>query len=190
LVWAGTVSVLEYTWIALAWKLPDLRKRRRLIVGHFFNCLIAVVLSSIWDIRPLFLASVGFLVFVQVSAWKNLRAFYVLSAFSLLPFAIVLDSKLLLAVGGMMIGGWMSHLAHKVFKNSLMFPFALVAIGGMVIYSGILYQTHHEALRGYAANSVAPSRSTISTMLTYSHVFLIFPRFIILQWIVPDASAG
>lgn len=49
-MWAGVVSIVEYTWMALAWKLPDLRKSYSILPGHFLATLIAASLSALFDI--------------------------------------------------------------------------------------------------------------------------------------------
>ena len=43
--------------------------------------------------------------------------------------------------------GYLGDLAHSVFSDSLLFPFALSAIGLGIIYLGIRWQPHEHAIR-------------------------------------------
>jgi len=51
MVWAGVVSIVEFTWMALAWKLPNLRNNASMLYGHFIATLIATTLSTLFEIR-------------------------------------------------------------------------------------------------------------------------------------------
>ena len=42
--------------------------------------------------------------------------------------------------------GYIGHLAYDVFKNSLLFPIVLTAIGLGIIYIGILWQKHEQKI--------------------------------------------
>ncbi len=48
--------------------------------------------------------------------------------------------------GGLGAAGYVGHLAHGVFKDSMIFPFVLTAIGLGVIYAGIVWQRHEKAM--------------------------------------------
>jgi hypothetical protein len=50
-----------------------------------------------------------------------------------------------------------SHLAGVVFKDSLMFPFALSMIGVAVIAAGLLYHQRQEAITAWFAAHLLPA---------------------------------
>jgi hypothetical protein len=57
-----------------------------------------------------------------------------------------LSRRVFVVFGGLGCAGYLAHLAHSVFKDSLMFPFVLTLIGLGVIYLGIVWQRNEEAL--------------------------------------------
>ena len=63
----------------------------------------------------------------------------VLSA-GLILLAVPFQSKFMIAIGSIYLFSYLSYLAYKVFKNSLLFPLVLIALGIFIIYSGIKYQ--------------------------------------------------
>ena len=69
-----------------------------------------------------------------------------LLAICLILFSVPLQSKFLITIGAMYLFLYLSHLAYVVFKNSLLFPLALIGIGICLIYSGIMYQRHESVL--------------------------------------------
>jgi hypothetical protein len=55
--------------------------------------------------------------------------------------------------GALGVTAYLGHLAEVVFKNSLLFPFALSLIGIAVIAAGLLYHRKQEAISAwFAAN--------------------------------------
>jgi len=58
----------------------------------------------------------------------------------------VLSRRVFAVFGGLGAAGYLGHLAHEVFKDSMMFPFVLTIIGLGVIYLGVLWQRHEEAV--------------------------------------------
>jgi hypothetical protein len=58
----------------------------------------------------------------------------------------VLSRRVFAVFGGLGAAGYLSHLAHDVFKDSMMFPFVLTLIGLGVIYLGILWQRREEEI--------------------------------------------
>ena len=57
-----------------------------------------------------------------------------------------LSRRVFTVFGGLGVAGYLGHLAHQVFKDSLMFPFALTFIGLAVMGLGVLWQRHEAAL--------------------------------------------
>lgn len=52
----------------------------------------------------------------------------------------VLSRRVFVVFGGIGVAGYLSHLAYEVFKDSLIFPFALTAIGLGIIFVGVIWQ--------------------------------------------------
>lgn len=73
-------------------------------------------------------------------------ALYGLINLALMCLAVVLQRRVFLVFGAIGVYLYLGHLAYVVFKNSLMFPFALSVLGLAIIYGGVLYQRHHERI--------------------------------------------
>lgn len=58
----------------------------------------------------------------------------------------MLSRRVFVVFGGLGCAGYLAHLAHSVFKDSMLFPFALTLIGLGVIYLGIVWQRHEAEL--------------------------------------------
>jgi len=52
----------------------------------------------------------------------------------------VLGRRVFAVFGGMGIAGYLGHLSWRVFKDSLVFPVALTAIGLAIVWLGVLWQ--------------------------------------------------
>ena len=65
---------------------------------------------------------------------------YCLINLGLMLLSVVLGRKVFMVFGVIGVFGYLSHLAYSVFKDSLLFPFALTALGISIIYLGVLYQ--------------------------------------------------
>lgn len=71
---------------------------------------------------------------------------YCLINVGLIGLAIFLTRKVYAVFGAMGIAFYLGHLADKVFKDSLLFPFALSLIGVGVVAAGLLYRRHRPAI--------------------------------------------
>lgn len=60
----------------------------------------------------------------------------------------LLQRRVFAVLGGLGMAGYLGHLAHSVFKDSVAFPFALTAIGLAVVGLGVVWQRHEPALAG------------------------------------------
>jgi hypothetical protein len=69
-------------------------------------------------------------------------------AINLLLIAIgaLLQRRVFAVFGGIGVAGYLGHLAYRVFKDSMVFPFALTLIGLAVIGLGLLWQRHEKAI--------------------------------------------
>jgi hypothetical protein len=74
------------------------------------------------------------------------KAMYCLLNVGLLLIAVILMRRAYAVFGAFGISAYLSHLADVVFKDSLLFPFALSLIGVGVIAAGLLYHRKQEAI--------------------------------------------
>ena len=58
----------------------------------------------------------------------------------------VLARRVFVVFGALGAAGYVGHLAYQVFKDSLVFPFVLTAVGFFVIYLGLLWQRHEQGI--------------------------------------------
>ena len=59
---------------------------------------------------------------------------------AMILFGAVLGRRVFAVFGGLGLAGYLGHLSYRVFKDSLVFPFALSAIGLAIIWLGVLWQ--------------------------------------------------
>ncbi len=80
------------------------------------------------------------------------RALYCIINVALMLLAVLLDRRAFMIFGALGVSGYLGHLAYRVFKDSLLFPFVLTLIGLGVIYLGVRYQRNRriidDAVRG------------------------------------------
>ncbi len=72
---------------------------------------------------------------------------------ALVLIGAVLGRRVFAVFGGLGIAGYLGHVSWSLFKDSLVFPFALSAIGFAIIWLGVLWQRHEarwaERLRAF-----------------------------------------
>ncbi|HET9000747.1 MAG TPA: DUF2157 domain-containing protein [bacterium] len=81
-------------------------------------------------------------------------AVYSLVNLALMSTAVVLQRRVFLVFGAIGVYIYLGHLAYVVFKDSLMFPFALTVLGLAIIYGGVLYQRDHERIESYVRGTL------------------------------------
>jgi len=64
----------------------------------------------------------------------------------------VLSRRVFAVFGGLGTAGYIGHLAYDIFKDSMLFPFALTLIGLGIIYIGVVWQKHEEAISSTLRN--------------------------------------
>ncbi len=82
---------------------------------------------------------------------------YCLINLGLIFLSVFLSRRIFIVLGSMGVFYYIGHLAHKVFKDSLVFPLALALIGVLVIYIGILYQKNKEAIHLWLLSNLPES---------------------------------
>jgi hypothetical protein len=75
------------------------------------------------------------------------RFLYCLVNLGLMLLSVVLDRRVFIVFGSMGVFGYLGYLSWDVFKDSLLFPFALTALGLVLIALGIWYQRNQDRLR-------------------------------------------
>jgi hypothetical protein len=84
------------------------------------------------------------------------RAIYCALNVVLLLFAIFMRRRVYAVFGTLGIAGYLGHLSYTVFKDSLLFPFALSMIGIAIIVVGLLYFRKREAIEAWIAQAMPP----------------------------------
>lgn len=128
-IWFG-LAVLAVAWIV------DYRSRN----GDFAFWLHLFGLLAFWG---------G--VTASDSATELGRALYCLFNVGLLGLAVILMRRAYAVFGAFGICLYLGHLANVVFKDSLMFPFALSLIGIAVIAAGLFYHRKEQAIAVWLA---------------------------------------
>ena len=71
--------------------------------------------------------------------------------FAVLNVALVLlgaaiGRRVFTVLGALGVAMYLGYLSHRVFKDSLMFPFALTLLGLAVVWLGVWWQRHEAAI--------------------------------------------
>jgi Ca2+/Na+ antiporter len=60
----------------------------------------------------------------------------------------VLGRRVFTVFGGLGVAGYLGHLSYRVFRDSLIFPFALSVLGLAIIWLGVIWQRREAELSG------------------------------------------
>lgn len=82
------------------------------------------------------------------------KAMYCVLNVALLIVAVILMRRAYAVFGALGITAYLSHLAEVVFKDSLLFPFALSLIGIAVIAAGLLYHRKQAAIGAWLTENM------------------------------------
>jgi hypothetical protein len=135
----------------------DLMWALRKIVSLWFGLLI--VMLAFWvDIRTRHDKDYAFWLYLfgVIAFWGGLsmmnsdselnKFIYLCINLIMIVVGAMLSRRVFTVFGGLGAAGYLGHLAHDVFKDSMMFPFVLTIIGLGVIYLGIIWQRHEEMI--------------------------------------------
>lgn len=78
------------------------------------------------------------------SEWSKLA--YCGINLAMIAVGAVLSRRVFAVFGGLGVAGYLGYLAHGLFKDSLIFPFALTLLGLAVIGAGLWWQRHEQRL--------------------------------------------
>ena len=144
----------EFTWNERLWV--------SLIFGAFI-LLVSYVVDrrtredyAFWGYLFGLMAFWGGLSLMQSNSELN-KFLYCLINVGLMLAAIFLDRRAFLVFGGLGVFVYLGHLSYEVFKDSMMFPFALSVLGLLIIFLGIKYQRNREAIEAAILNSLPDS---------------------------------
>jgi hypothetical protein len=124
-VWFGILMLLVAFWV-------DIRSRRERDFAfwlYLFGCL------TFW----------GGLSMMDSNSELN-KFIYLLINLGLIAVGAILSRRIFAVCGGLGTAGYLGHLANTIFKDSMLFPLTLTAIGLGVIYLGIVWQKHEAAI--------------------------------------------
>jgi hypothetical protein len=74
------------------------------------------------------------------------KALYALINVGLIFGGAAIGRRVFAVLGALGVAGYLGYLSHRVFQDSLMFPFALTLLGLAVIALGIWWQRHEKAI--------------------------------------------
>jgi hypothetical protein len=77
------------------------------------------------------------------------KALYCLLNVGLVLLSVVLRRRVYAVFGTFGVAGYLGYLSHSVFKDSMLFPFALSAIGVAVIAVGLFYHKNQDAIAAW-----------------------------------------
>lgn len=83
------------------------------------------------------------------------KALYCAVNVALILLSVLLERRVLLVFGALGVTGYLAHLSYTLFKDSVLFPFALSLVGLAIIYLGVKYQRNRDRL-GRAARRLVP----------------------------------
>ena len=120
---------------------------------------LGVVALAFWvDVRSLRRADFAFWLYIfgVLAFWGGLTSMESDSEFGKLVYAGInllmialgaaLSRRVFAVFGGLGVALYLGHLSHTVFRDSLLFPVALCAIGLGVMGAGVLWQRHEAAI--------------------------------------------
>ena len=85
------------------------------------------------------------------------KALYCTMNVLLLFVAVFLDRRVYAVFGVIGISFYLGDLSNEVFRDSLLFPFALSLIGVCVIAAGLLYYRHQTAIATWLETKLPPA---------------------------------
>lgn len=120
---------------------------------------LVTILIAFWvDLRSKDSADYAFWLYIfgVITFWSSMSALdsnselsrfiYLCINLFMIWIGVILVRKVFVIFGALGCCFYLGHLAWVVFKDSLLFPFALTLIGFIIVYLGILWQRHEKAI--------------------------------------------
>jgi hypothetical protein len=85
------------------------------------------------------------------------KLIYAFINIGLLMMSVLLGRRVYAVFGTLGIAGYLGHLSYKVFRDSMMFPFALSLIGIAVIALGLVYHRNQAAIAAWIEANIPES---------------------------------
>ncbi|KTC85925.1 hypothetical protein [Legionella drozanskii] len=135
-------------------------------VSMYFG-LLTMLIAFLTDIKSRHSADYAFWLYLfgVMAFWGGLtcqqsdselsKFFYMCLNLLMIGVGVILVRKVFVIFGALGCCIYLGHLASEIFKDSLLFPFALSLIGLIIIYLGTLWQKH-EALITKKVQSILP----------------------------------
>lgn len=118
---------------------------------------LAVILLAFWvDLRSRFSRDYAFWLYLfgVLTFWGGLslinsgselgKAAYCAVNLAMILVGAALGRRVFAVFGGLGVAGYLGHLSWRVFRDSLVFPFALTLIGLAIIWLGVLWQRREQ----------------------------------------------
>ncbi len=135
----------------------DVTWELRKFVSLWFGLLI--ILLAFWvDIRTRHTGDFSFWLYLfgVIAFWGGLSMMhsdselgkftYLCINLLMIVVGAMLSRRIFVVFGGLGTAGYLGYLAYEVFEDSILFPFVLTFIGFAIIYLGIIWQRHEQAI--------------------------------------------
>ncbi|HUH61068.1 MAG TPA: DUF2157 domain-containing protein [Candidimonas sp.] len=146
---------------------PDARWQYRETVSLWTGLLLTLA-ALLVDVRTRLQKDYAFWIYMVgvIAFWGGLSLthaesqlhnfYYLLINVSMIVVGAVLARRVFVVFGAIGTGGYVGYLAYDVFRDSMVFPFALAAIGFGIIYLGIVWQRREQAFSVYLRGLLPP----------------------------------
>jgi hypothetical protein len=147
LVICGCAGMLFHVWIAAFYKHPDWRKKYRQAIVDILLLWFVMLIATLFASKILFLAACVLLCWILAVLQGKSHVLTSAAVSGTILLGILLDSTVLMAVGGFYLFFWLFRAFGTAFKDSLLFPFVLIFLGLVTLFLGVEYQWHQDWLR-------------------------------------------
>lgn len=113
------------------------------LMGYLFGVAFAIFLQS----NLLYLLCCVALLHFTMNLLHKQKLLGCTFAVLLVLVSIPLNSKFLITIGAIYVISYLTHLAYSTFKNSLLFPLALICLGVAMIAVAVEYQQYEVAIQ-------------------------------------------
>ncbi len=166
--WVGGVGMLL---VALSYYRRSLKTtphETAYSILSFSVTLLCVAFSLFLVSNLLYLISCVFLLFFTLIMLSQQKVLGCFCAVLLILVSVPLNSKFVIVIGAIYIILYLAHLAHVTFRDSLLFPLVLIALGLGMIGVAIQYQQFEAAIHESFYSMMPKSLQSLSSVSIYS----------------------